>query len=1120
MKKRVAAILTACALAGNSIMTAAAELPAAKSMEVSGQAEETVAAESIDSTELVLEEEETETDSPEKEEFQEETESTELFWATEEVGTEEIITATEEAEPEEVVAATEEVESEEVAAEPEEMEPEEVAAATEKEEPEEVIAATEEVEPEASVETKEPEGASRTEEIEETGEERGDLEEDRSFKQANNGTAVTVSNAAEFLNAVKEAKQKATRENPYTITLAAGTYPLDTRLVISGNITLDLSKATIAYSNADQRKYAFYIGNASAREENITVIGGTFQGGGIQLYNASNVSVSGCSIKNPVENGIYIQGNCSLAQLKEITVSGGEGGIYMNQSSVAGDIANCRISDVSGCGIRINNSNAAGIKDNHISGGSKANGIYVQGGSALSGGIEKNSVSGCEISIYLNAATAGNIADNTVSGGVDSIYINGKSHVGTIKGNTVSGKKCGIFLGDSEAGSIENCTITAAEEYGIRLNGSKASAIKNNVILGGGTEGANGIYVQDSSKAAGGITNNEISGCGEGIYVTKSSLGAVTGNSIKDSKKYGMYFFTGTAINGNIEGNRIDSVGDTSKNKAYNEKTCGIQLYTANLKGEIKGNTVQNARGIGILVTGPTEKKAGSVVTGNIDGNTVTNCLGDGIGVYHASHCGEIINNQLDTIGGNHNGNEGDYGIIVDSMMKADTYSGRIAYNTVKNVTYAAIAIYSGPSASTSTIYQDTAHVKGNIEYNTVINSGTYTPPGNKWENVVKKGCLSGIYVDTHARVYGDICHNTVEKIGEHGIYIHLLSYVENIYNNHVSETKEAGIEIFNSTVFGNVYNNTIKNAGTNGIAGGDKGIVKGKVHNNTIQNAGECGIYLEESNFATISNNKITGAKKHGIYTRNKSRANNILSNKISFNNAKDGYGIGISEDCITKKIQKNTISGKGTYGIRVMCAKNNIEISSNTITTNNAAKQQYSPIYLKGNKSYTFTVKNNKVTGNKSNYGIRILEGKSTVTGNTVKKCTYPIYIVSNKYNSTVKGNTLSGNQSNTVKTQTKKVDTAAVKISSVKKLRGNKVKVTWKRSKTVQNYVLYQAASKKGSFKKVKDVKAGSYQISGLKKGKMYYFKVQGYQKDGKITVYTDAGKEPNGVKSIKL
>lgn len=96
------------------------------------------------------------------------------------------------------------------------------------------------------------------------------------------------------------------------------------------------------------------------------------------------------------------------------------------------------------------------------------------------------------------------------------------------------------------------------------------------------------------------------------------------------------------------------------------------------------------------MITAQTSKVLGSHV-GDIKENTITKCTGDGIGIYHASYCGAIINNTRDTIGGNHNGGDGDYGIIIDSMMKADTYCTKIAGNNIKNVTYAGIAVYSGP---------------------------------------------------------------------------------------------------------------------------------------------------------------------------------------------------------------------------------------------------------------------------------------------------------------------------------------------------------------------------------------------------------------------------------------
>jgi outer membrane biosynthesis protein TonB len=67
----------------------------------------------------------------------------------------------------------------------------------------------------------------------------------------------------------------------------------------------------------------------------------------------------------------------------------------------------------------------------------------------------------------------------------------------------------------------------------------------------------------------------------------------------------------------------------------------------------------------------------------------------------------------------------------------------------------------------------------------------------------------------------------------------------------------------------------------------------------------------------------------------------------------------------------------------------------------------------------------------------------------------------------------------------------------------------KVTWGRVTGVKGYVVYRAASKKGTYKKVAAVsgaKKTSYQVKKLKSKKKYFFKVKSYTLNGKTKVYS--------------
>ena len=926
---------------------------------------------------------------------------------TEDAQTEENMTETSETE-----SATEETEMEEAQTEEnttETSEPEtESATETEETQTEENTAEETGTETESATETEETQTEENTTEDNET--ETEEVETAEIMQRASN--AISVSGADELNNKLSDAKKNATASNPYVITLKSGSYNMKdgftvpgyvtvntekgvtinigSDITVNGNVTLNLSGATINYTGSSS-KYAFYVKPDS---KNVTISDGVLTGGGLYVKESTDVTISGMTIKNYEENAIYSV-NSSFKNIKDVKAVGGTAGIALNNST-AGSITSCTVADVSSAGIRINDK---------------------------------------------------------------------KSKVTNLTKNKVTGK----------------------------VNDSSLKV--------------NGIYINSGANVTN-LTENSVENCYIDIYVSGSKVGKITNNTVKTAGLHAIYAAKAGAITGDITENTIDTFVES-----------GIQIYDgSSVGGNISKNTITNGSGTAILITGPKNVKSGSHA-GDISENTITNCTGDGIGIYHASYCGAIINNVLDTIGGNHNGGDGDYGIILDSMMKADTYCTKIAGNTIRNITYAGIAIYSGPAESTSTIYQDTAFVKGNIENNKLENCGSYKPSAG-WKDEIaaggKQGCLSAIYVDTHGRVKGDICNNTVTKTGEHGIYIHLCSFVNNIYGNTVSDVNETGIEVYHSTVLGDIYENTILNSGTNGIAAGESGVVKGEVRNNTITKTGLCGVYLDKSQMNVVKSNQISGVKKHGIYVADKSSLKNAVSNKITMDNQKDGYGVKVGSDCKINSIQKNKIQGKMVYGVRIDGVANNVQIISNTMVCKNSSKKEFSPIRVTGTKKYTIQIKKNTVTGNKTNYGIRIMSGKAEIIGNTVKGTTYPVYVEKTDCKVTVKDNVLSGNTKNFVKTKNKKVAVSAVKLSSVKNVSGKKAKISWKKKSDYSNYDIYQSTSSKSGYKKKQSCKGKEYTIGKLKKGTTYYYKVRGYAKDGKVVVYSDW----SNVKSVKI
>ncbi|MBR2189970.1 MAG: right-handed parallel beta-helix repeat-containing protein [Eubacterium sp.] len=593
-----------------------------------------------------------------------------------------------------------------------------------------------------------------------------------------------------------------------------------------------------------------------------------------------------------------------------------------------------------------------------------------------------------------------------------------------ISGGTIKGGGLTSSTGDGIV--IENVTLTGIKGKGIYLAGNaKASRISGNTVTGTASaaqsDGSRGIFIYDGASG-GDIKNNTVSSFGMGIVVYGAKMGTIASNKVSNILTYGISLQEGSA-GGSITGNTVTDFGKKSSEKSEGR---GIFLYTAKgskgvtLSGDIASNNVSNGDGYGIQVSATREStKLGSVVKGDIRNNTVKKVKSSGIAVYFGSHCGKITGNTVTDIGGNNNGDSGDYGIHIDNNLKgAKTWCSEITNNTVARVTYACITVFSGDTHVKNSALKDTAYVAGNIAGNTVSQSGYGYNPGKEWKNAKKRGCQSCIYIDSHARVYGDICGNKVSNSKENGIYLHDFSFVNNIYKNKISGMVDSGIRVWDSTVLKTIHDNTITDAKLYGImTGGNFSMAKvaGQIYKNTLNKCAMDGIYVGGgASNSTIKGNTIA-AKEYGIIVNTGASVSTITANKINITKNSDySSGIFVNEKSSVGKITKNTISGKSHNGINLKMPKKNCTISGNTITTTSTAKQSHKGIYIRAARARKMTIKDNKLTGNKTSYGIWIDGCGGTVSGNTVSKYTSAI-VTSKKVKATVSKNKCKGNNQN---------------------------------------------------------------------------------------------------------
>ncbi|UCE75196.1 MAG: right-handed parallel beta-helix repeat-containing protein [Methanomassiliicoccales archaeon] len=192
-------------------------------------------------------------------------------------------------------------------------------------------------------------------------------------------------------------------------------------------------------------------------------------------------------------------------------------------------------------------------------------------------------------------------------------------------------------------------------------------------------------------------------------------------------------------------------------------------------------------------------------------------------------------------------------------------------------------------------------------------------------------------------------------------------------------------------------------------------------------------GIYIQYSNYNTISYNTISDNTEAGIYMwyylisfeiYNTISYNTIsnsylgilvfaltwtppiyIHNTISYNTITNSdYGICLNYDSYYTTISYNTIS-HNDYGIYIYVGQQNT-ISYNTISDNTEAG-----IYIPG-WSHFNTISYNTITN--SYYGIYLVyvNSKNTVSHNTISNCNYGIYMHEHCYSNTISYNTIFNN------------------------------------------------------------------------------------------------------------
>ncbi|MBQ8527240.1 MAG: right-handed parallel beta-helix repeat-containing protein [Lachnospiraceae bacterium] len=877
------------------------------------------------------------------------------------------------------------------------------------------------------------------------------------------GSVITIScSSGETISgvldeALEQARDLATDENPITVKVPAGTYKIASNMHIYSNTTLDLQGVTLKADGSGSFNMIMsgtsgsYMGESNYNNsslcagyggfKNITIKGGTFVGKKsntgtiIRIAHATNVTLDGVTLSgggcaHQIEvaaiDGFYVK-NCTFKDFGESKTDDPD-----KQEALQLDIpcASDVFKNVYLDGTVMKNVEITGCTFSNVPRG-------VGSHTSLHGAYHTN--------IKINNNTFKNVTEEAIIG---LNYNNCE-----IKNNKITDCGAGVLFQYFKANtaSVYTTTFDGAKKYsGEVLHDAKTVITGNNIqtkyystcdeiqgikiygyILSGSKKGGDGKKIEAGDYYISGVTveNNTIVTAGHGVHLTNAKDCTVNNNTItgknyssKDSNKDsydGIFLSTGS--------NNVEVANNKIKNMARN----GIFVQLDSRASTIKKNNIQGCGRSGINFY----SKSGT--TGAITENTIKKCKGGGILVSTKSKTGDITKNIL-------TGNSGGSGI---NVYKSSTV-GKIADNDICDT-------------GTSKSYQPAIKLTTSATSKTISNN-RITADANKYASGY------GILVFDKSKVKGSITKNEIGSVADTAISI----------TTKASVTKD-------------ISYNTIKNSTKSGIFVFSSSKVGGDIKNNKIKKVKITAIYLTGSATVSgeISSNVVGSAGNKGIFVYNKSTV---------------------------KAIKNNTVTNTKYQAINISSLKNKLEISGNKLS-----KGKDNVIIIQPNtKKYLITIKNNTIKSNKNRAGVRVISGKVYVADNSISNVSYAVYInkgsagsvYNNKMGSGVAGQLNLGE--NKLKQNTKKVTLSSVKSSAKKK-----ATVKWKKVSGAEGYeVQYSTAKDFSKSLKSKSIAGAktSLTLTGLKSKKTYYVRVCSYKTVNGIKVYSAYSK----TKTVKV
>jgi uncharacterized protein with beta-barrel porin domain len=498
----------------------------------------------------------------------------------------------------------------------------------------------------------------------------------------------------------------------------------------------------------------------------------------VKLNNSGSVTVENNGVIQGGSQGVIVTNAPTAGSITNNaggTITGSAAGIYLNTNSgLTGGIANSGAISSGQTGIYINTSTVGGDITNDIaaaaiSGGQT--GIYVGSNSTVTGGITNfGTISGGQTGIKVenSSSIAGNIVNEAG---------------GTIQGST----SAGIYIQiSSTTGAISNSGDILGGYYGIYAgNNSTIASITNNAgatIQAGTSSASAGIYLTEST-VSGNISNSGTISGPTGIYVTNSTIGGDITNDIAAAAisggQTGIYVGSNSTVTGGITNFGTISGGQTGIKVENSSSIAGNIVNEA-------GGTIQGSTSAGIYIQI-------SSTTGAISNS------GDILGYYYGIYAGNnstiasITNNAGATIqAGTSSASAGIYlteSTVSGNITNSGTISGPTGIYVASSTIGGDIINNAGgqiTGASTAGLSFSQSSLVGGIS-----NSGTIS------------GAQAGIKVENTSTISGSIVNNaggTIQGSTTAGIHVLQHSDISGGISNSGTIEGASGILVANSS--------------------------------------------------------------------------------------------------------------------------------------------------------------------------------------------------------------------------------------------------------------------------------------------------------------------------------